>query len=82
MTKTKQQLHGRDFISVLDFSTEEILKIFTLAKAMKKNPKAYRNKLDGKIMMLIFEKPSLRTHVTFDVGIKQLGGDSLFYASS
>jgi ornithine carbamoyltransferase len=78
----KQQLKGRDFLSVLDFSTEEIYKIFSLAKAMKKNPRAYRKKLDGKMMMLIFEKPSLRTHVTFDVGIKQLGGDSLFYASS
>jgi ornithine carbamoyltransferase len=82
LSTRKQQLKGRDFLSVLDFSTEEIYKIFSLTKAMKNNPKAYRKKLDGKIMMLIFEKPSLRTHVTFDVGIKQLGGDSLFYASS
>ncbi len=38
----------------------------------------YRKALDGKIMALIFEKPSLRTRTTFDVGIKQLGGDSVY----
>ncbi len=74
----KNKLFGRDFISVIDFSTEEIWRIFKLAKSMKANPKKYKNNLDGKIMALIFEKPSLRTRVTFDVGIKQLGGDSVY----
>jgi ornithine carbamoyltransferase len=44
---------------------------------MKSNRKKYRNGLEGKMMALIFEKPSLRTRTTFTVGIKQLGGDSL-----
>lgn len=70
-------LRGRDFVSVDDCSAGEIRSIFTLASAMKSHPKKYRKALDGKIMALIFEKPSLRTRTTFTVGIKQLGGDSL-----
>lgn len=74
----KNKFSGRDYISVFDFSTDEIWKIFKLAKAMKANPKKYRKSCEGKIMALIFEKPSLRTRVTFDAGIKQLGGDSIY----
>lgn len=74
----KNKFSGRDFISLLDFSTDEIWKLFKLAKSMKTNPTKYRKNLDGKILALIFEKPSLRTRVSFDVGIKQLGGDSVY----
>jgi ornithine carbamoyltransferase len=70
-------MRGRDFLSVDDFSPAEITAILTLARAMKASPKKYRKALDGKMMALIFEKPSLRTRTTFTVGIKQLGGDSL-----
>ena len=74
----KNKFAGRDFISVFDFSSKEIWDIFYLAKAMKAKPKKYQKALNGKIMALIFEKPSLRTRVTFDAGIKQLGGDSIY----
>jgi ornithine carbamoyltransferase len=70
-------LRGRDFVSVDDFSAGEIRALFTLASAMKSHRKKYRKALEGKMMALIFEKPSLRTRTTFTVGIKQLGGDSL-----
>jgi ornithine carbamoyltransferase len=70
-------LRGRDFVSVDDCSAGEIRSLFTLASAMKSHPKKYRKALEGKMMALIFEKPSLRTRTTFTVGIKQLGGDSL-----
>lgn len=70
-------LRGRDFLSVDDFSSAEIRALFTRAADMKARPAKYRKSLDGKIMALIFEKPSLRTRTTFTVGIKQLGGDSL-----
>lgn len=73
----KRTFRGRDFISVDDFTPEEIKKIFAVAADMKAHPKRYRKALDGKMMALIFEKPSLRTRTTFTVGIKQLGGDSL-----
>ncbi len=74
----KNKFTGRDFISLFDFSTKEVWEIFKLAKAMKTNPKKYQKSVSGKIMALIFEKPSLRTRVTFDAGIKQLGGDSIY----
>jgi len=70
-------LRGRDFVSVDDFSAEEIRSILTLASVMKSQPKKYRASLEGKMLALIFEKPSLRTRTTFTVGIRQLGGDSL-----
>jgi ornithine carbamoyltransferase len=73
----KRAFRGRDFISVDDFTSEEIKSIFNVAAEMKAHPKKYRKSLDGKMMALIFEKPSLRTRTTFTVGIKQLGGDSL-----
>jgi len=70
-------LRGRDFISMDDCSAGEIRSLFALASAMKSDRKKYRKALEGKMMALIFEKPSLRTRTTFTVGIKQLGGDSL-----
>jgi len=75
--KKKKAMRGRDFLSVDDFSPEEIRSLFTLAADMKARPKKYRNALDGVMLAQIFEKPSLRTRTTFTVGIKQLGGDSL-----
>jgi ornithine carbamoyltransferase len=75
--RKKIDLRGRDFLSVDDFTPEEIRSIFTRAADMKAHPSRYRRSLDGKMMALIFEKPSLRTRTTFTVGIKQLGGDAL-----
>ena len=48
------------------------------AKQIKANPQAYSDSLKGKTLAMIFEKPSLRTRVTFDVGIQQLGGFSVY----
>jgi ornithine carbamoyltransferase len=73
----KPFLRGRDFLSVGDFTPREIRHIFELASDMKKRPKRYRRSLEGSMMALIFEKPSLRTRTTFTVGIAQLGGSAL-----
>ena len=59
-------------------STKEILATFTLARKMKANRKKFAKALQGKTLALIFEKPSLRTRTSFDVGIQQLGGFSLY----
>lgn len=67
----------RDFLSIRDFTTEEILATFDLAADMKADRAKYVSALKGKTLALIFEKPSLRTRVTFDVGIQQLGGFSI-----
>lgn len=70
-------MNTHDFLSILDLSTEEILETFRIAIDMKSHPKNYCDSLKGKTLALIFEKPSLRTRVTFDVGIQQLGGFSV-----
>ena len=68
----------RDFLSVRDFTSEEIWETYELALEMKKNRLGYIDSLKGKTLALIFEKPSLRTRTSFDVGIQQLGGFSLY----
>jgi ornithine carbamoyltransferase len=74
-TSVKQK---RDFLSTLDFSRDEILESLRVASEMKKNPRSFAEALKGKSLAMIFEKPSLRTRVTFDVGIHQLGGFSVY----
>jgi ornithine carbamoyltransferase len=67
-----------DFLSIRDFSPEQILHLLDLARQIKSFPTAYSQALKGKTLAMIFEKPSLRTRVTFDVGIHQLGGFPLY----
>ncbi len=69
----------KDFISLADFSREEIVAFLDLAddlKAKQRNRIPHRL-LEGKTLAMIFEKPSLRTRVTFHTGMFQLGGDSV-----
>lgn len=67
-----------DFLSIRDITTDEILETFSIARDMKADRKKYASALAGQTLALIFEKPSLRTRVTFDVGIQQLGGFSIY----
>jgi len=67
-----------DFLSIRDFSPEQIRHLLEVARTIKANPTGYSHALRGKTLALIFEKPSLRTRVTFDVGIQQLGGFSIY----
>jgi ornithine carbamoyltransferase len=69
---------ARDFCSITDFSSFEIESVLDLAAAMKARPQDYRGSLDGKTIVLFFEKPSLRTRLTFESGIHSLGGKSFF----
>jgi ornithine carbamoyltransferase len=67
-----------DFLSIRDLSVDEIKRWLDLACHVKADPTAYAGALKGKTLAMIFEKPSLRTRVTFDVGMEQLGGHSLY----
>jgi ornithine carbamoyltransferase len=69
---------NKDFVSLSEFSHEEIEEIFSLTKWLKQNRQNGFQPLAGKTAALIFEKPSLRTHVSFEVGIAQLGGQSVY----
>ena len=71
-------MKGNDFLSIRDFSPQEILYLLILARQIKTHPTTYSEALKRETLALIFEKPSLRTRVTFDVGIQQLGGFSVY----
>lgn len=70
----------RDLISLRDLNKKEIIFLFKKTKELKKifKKKKILNLLKGRIGVLIFEKPSLRTRVTFETALKQLGGDSIY----
>ncbi len=68
----------KDFVSIRDFSPPEIQYLLLLGRHIKAQPEMYKSALAGKTLAMIFEKPSLRTRVTFDVGIQQLGGFSIY----
>ena len=69
---------GKDFLSIRDFSPSEIQYLLILGRQVKTHPTTYCDALKRKTLALIFEKPSLRTRVSFDVGIQQLGGFSIY----
>ncbi len=68
----------KDLVSIKDLSAQEIKDIFILTDKLKKCPNKFKNVLSGKTMALIFQKPSNRTRVSFDVGMYQLGGNSVY----
>lgn len=74
---------GRDFLSLNDFTTEEIYQILDLADELKKKQKngEEHHILKGKTLGMIFEKSSTRTRVSFEVGMYQLGGAALFLSN-
>lgn len=75
MTKLSRIQH---FLADDQVSKEQILALITLAQDIKNQPGAYKHALAGKSVAMIFEKPSLRTHVSFDIGISKLGGHALY----
>ena len=81
MVEDHERLHttlaGRDFLSMRDLTTAEAQELFDRALRMKANPLKFSTSLRGKTLALIFEKPSLRTRVSFNVGMVQLGGFAL-----
>ncbi len=72
----------KDLLSIKDLNLDEINSIFTLSSELKKNKKKFSKALLGKTLALIFQKPSNRTRVSFEVGMYQLGGNSLYLSPS
>ncbi len=70
-------LKGRDFLSAADISADEALALFELAKRYKEQRRArqkHEAPLNGKTVAVLFQKPSLRTRVTFELAVHELGG--------
>ena len=72
-----KKMAARHLRSDLDLTTPELLSLLHLASSVKETPAQYAQALTGTYLSLLFEKPSLRTRLTFEVAIKQLGGDSV-----
>ena len=79
-------LKGRHFLSMLDFSGEEILAVLETAQELKSARRSAKveacgsGRLAGKTLAMIFQKPSLRTRVSFETGMTQLGGHAIYLA--
>ncbi|HVR72192.1 MAG TPA: ornithine carbamoyltransferase [Vicinamibacteria bacterium] len=68
----------KHLLSLKDYSREDLEEIFALARELKARPADFRDALRGKTLAMIFQKPSTRTRVSFEVGMFQLGGHALF----
>ncbi len=71
------KIAARGFTCDLDLSPEELLGLLELTAQVKAAPALYAEALNGRYIALLFEKPSLRTRLTFELAIKQLGGDAV-----
>jgi ornithine carbamoyltransferase len=71
-------LKGRDLLSVSDLTPAETDFLLQLALRVKAHPLRYRDAFAGKTLAMLFEKPSLRTRVTFELAMSQLGGRALY----
>jgi len=69
---------AEDFLRDLDLTDDELLYLLDLAASVKRAPRDYAHALAGKSIALLFEKPSLRTKLTFELAVRQLGGDAVF----
>jgi ornithine carbamoyltransferase len=70
----------KDFLAIADYSSQEIQDLLDLAVRLKKEWKSGGNPplFKGKVLAMIFQKPSLRTRVSFDMAMRHMGGDALY----
>ncbi|PKB60653.1 MAG: hypothetical protein BZY65_00580, partial [SAR202 cluster bacterium Ae2-Chloro-G2] len=79
-SKDENLMRNKDFLSILDLGAGGIDGIIQMADKIKKGETP--QVLAGRTIALLFEKPSLRTRVSFEVGIKQMGGTCIFLSNS
>ena len=71
----------KDFLTLQNWPSTDLLELLFSARAVKAAPEKYSHRLEGKALALILEKPSLRTRVSFEVGIRQLGGFAVHFTT-
>jgi ornithine carbamoyltransferase len=69
---------AKDFLSLKEAGAADITALFRLAERMKKGPEAFYAKLRGRSLAILFQKPSIRTRVSFQVGMSELGGSTVY----
>ncbi|MFQ5998408.1 MAG: ornithine carbamoyltransferase, partial [Candidatus Bathyarchaeia archaeon] len=72
--RADMSLHGRDFLSMMEFSGHELMSLIQQAESIKTGKLEVGDKLKGKHLALIFQRPSTRTKISFEVAISHLGG--------
>ena len=77
-----ESMTGRDLISLLEFTSEELERVLEVAAEVKANPRHFADALAGKTLFMYFEKPSLRTRITFEAGMTQMGGHAIYYTAA
>lgn len=85
MKTSKTCLSNKNFLSLLDVNSEEIISILELAeefKKVKRKSRWYDQALKGKVLGMIFQKPSTRTRVSFEAGMYQMGGNVVYMDSN
>lgn len=68
----------KDFLSLHDITPYEFHELLDMTQDIKENPDKYRKRLKDQVLAMIFEKPSLRTRMTFEVGMLELGGKAIY----
>jgi ornithine carbamoyltransferase len=71
-----------DLVSTRDFGPQGVQAVLHLAELMKSRPSVFQRSMAGKQMVMFFEKPSLRTRLTFEAGMTSLGGTAMFVDQS
>src|ERR1700732_2834509 len=74
------RLRGRNLLSILDLTHDELASVISIAQSLKASGREQHSLLRGKTLVMLFEKPSLRTRVSFEVGMTQLGGHAIAVA--
>jgi len=69
---------NKDFLTLQDYSSDEIWEILRLTKKIKSKPEKYGDHISGKSVLILFQKASTRTRVSFEVAIRQLGGFPIY----
>jgi ornithine carbamoyltransferase len=82
MSASTSSLVGRDLLSVADLSAAEVRRVYATATTLKAEFRTHRRHavppLPGRTLAMLFQKPSLRTRVTFEAGMSQLGGHAIY----
>lgn len=78
-TPAFKPISTKDLVTSASLSTSDLHTLLTTAAATKRDITPFRRALNGKSVVLLFEKPSLRTRMTFEVGVHRLGGQAIYY---
>lgn len=81
-THAARSLKGVDLLTLASLNADQVASIFAAAGELKRDRARFRDALAGRAVILLFEKPSLRTRVTFELGPTQMGGSALYFDHS